>query len=643
MVRCTHKDYLSVNLEFNFEELWVGSVVSNSNNRKNWCGEFSGRPELADEIFEAIKIVASPRSPQGIRGFLYCLRTFWRYLDAFEKALEESGVVNKVQSLKGIDTVHGVRWSSPAGDGWTAPRPETYRTVLNILQTSRMRAGAAPLYWPPARNPDRVKRTDSPVKDQGILLIKLLTKSAHAIWERWRVADALAAQGRILLEFSLKQLSQLAVTTADIHATYRELIRRSREPAPILSALFEQMGIKTVPRWWPKLPVGHDREGQPINIENDLLPGLYPTGEDLYCLASLFMARSGWNPSTLFSLDCSANDTWFRPYSEKLAYLYSYKGRSKSWQDTVSPMGHPTHCYQIVKRLTERSEPLRRKIFEDASRCELPDVAERTPWISCRDSKSFQVLGLHSLNQMRAYLTKVVKIFNVSASPDQELPVFKPSDFRDVFAEVAYRAGNYSVFLTQIALGHKTAHSTRRYLRSLAWRRESELKLNDLVAGLFNQIEYHRMIDLTLLRAEMDGVVFDEVQIVRLETYRENRTYSGLGCVDPTRPPLWIDPSHPQDGAALCVSQQRCASCPKGKVFKDSLNMLVRCKVELELKRSKVGDLRWYQSTDSMDLEVIEATLTQWPESEVERSDSVWKEIIFKRDADFLAMEAGIH
>jgi hypothetical protein len=151
------------------------------------------------------------------------------------------------------------------------------------------------------------------------------------------------------------------------------------------------------------------------------------------------------------------------------------------------------------------------------------------------------------------------------------------------------------------------------------------------------------MIDLTLLRAEMDGIILDEAQIVRLENYRKNRTYSGLGCTDPTRPPAWIDPSHPQDGVAVCVSQQRCASCPKGKVFKDSLNMLVRCKVELEYKRSLVGDLRWYQSSDSMDLEIIEATLTQWPQAEVESLDSVWKKIVFKDGAEFLTLGAGIH
>ncbi|MCF5714423.1 hypothetical protein I9H06_17635 [Pseudomonas tremae] len=595
-----------------------------------------------NDLFEAIKVFASPMAPQGIRGILYSLRTFWRYLDALELTL--NGTDAAVKGIESIDTVHGVRWMSPAGDGWTVPPAGTYRTILRILQTSRRQAGATPLYWPPAKNPDRLSRADTPVKDQGVVMIKLLTKSAHTIWERWRRADSLAAQGRILLGFSPEQLSQLEVNPADIHATYREIIRQTREPAPILSTVYEKMGVNLpVPRWWPKHPVGHEREGLNLNIENDLLPGLYPSGEDLYCLASLFMARSGWNPSTLFCLDCSSSDSWFRSYSEALAYLYSYKERSRSWQDTVSPKNHSTHCYQIVKRLCERSDALRKKLLEEPSRCDLPEVAVRTPWLACRDSRSFQVLGPHSLNQIRAYLAKIIKKFNSSVLHENELPIFKPSDFRDVFAEVAYRAGNYSVFLAQIALGHKTAHSTRRYLRSLAWRKESELKLNDLLTGLFNQIEHHRMIDLTLLRAEMDGVTASEAQILRLENYRKNRTYSGLGCTDPNSPPAWIDPSHPQDGVALCVAQQRCASCPKGKVFKDSLDLLVKCKIELEIKRLEVGDLRWYQSSDSMDLEVIEATLTQWPEAEVKNSDSTWRSKIYNDGSAVLVMGAGVH
>ncbi|WP_146038879.1 hypothetical protein [Pseudomonas fluorescens] len=641
LVRSEHKDYISASLSVDFGELWLGSSDEKAKKNKNWSGGFSGRPGLADDIFPAIKTVAISRRPQAIQGLLHELRSFWRFLDSFEKNPGDLEVVEKVDSVARIETIHGLRWQRPTDDSWNAPRPEKYRSILLILQMSRRSFGLIPLYWPTAKNSDRVRRVDTPSKAEGLIMIRILTRRAHAIWKRWNDADSMAEQGEILLGCSKEELLTRAVTVADIHATYREVIKITNDPAPIMSEVARIMGLsKQLPRWWPKNPPGHPREGKWVNIQNDLLPGLYPTGQDIYCLALLFMARSGWNPTTVFALDCSTDQAWCRPYGEDHVWILSYKGRGSEWQDTVSPVQHSSHCFQIINRLIERTRPLRRKIQFNASRSNLPEVAARSPWLSVKDSLTIRVLSDENLPRLREFLSGLIQDHNELSS--EKLPSFRPSDFRDVFAEAAHRGGGYSIFLTQIALGHKNINTTRRYLRSLAWRKESEKDLNNLINTVFDQVEVHRVIDFPLLRARMDGVNVTDEQVSRLVAYRKNRTYSGLGCSTPFSPPESIDPLHPQDGKAICAQGHRCASCPRGVVFKESLHHLAKCLAELEWKRDNVGDVRWYESTDSVDMEVIQATLKQWPETEVFQAVSHWKCKI-KTGEHRVLFSAGIH
>lgn len=634
-----HKDYLTASVCTDFGELWVGSDGSRS---KNWLGSFSGRPGLASDMFPVIKIVAASRRPQAMATLLHELRSFWRFLDAFESDIQ-SFADERVDSVVSIDTIHGMRWLRPIENKWAAARPEKYRSVLSIIQAARQIVGLGPVYWPPAKNPDRLVRTDSPSKVHGIKIIRLLTRKAHHIWKRWDDADAMAKAGRSLIGFSKKELEEQSVTEADIHATYREVIILTGDPAPVMSAFARKVGFsKSLPQWWPRKKVG-PRAGRAISIQSDILPGLYPTCEDLYCLVSLFMARSGWNPTTVFALDCSADELWYRQYGEELVWIHSYKERGREWQDTISPRGHSTHCFQIILRLLARTEALRKKAKDDISRSALPEVAVRSPWLSVSDSTVIRSLTNDHLLRVRGFLTKLITAHNIEATVIDQLPIVKPSDFRDIFAEAAHRGGNYSVFITQLALGHKNSSTTRRYLRSLAWRKESESKLNTLVTEVFGQIEVHRVIDFTLLRATMDGVTITSEQIERLGVYRRNRTYSGLGCKSPHEPPEWIDPHHPHDGKAICAQGHRCASCPKGVVFKDSLPHLAKCLAELEWTRNHIGDVRWYESSDSVDIEVIRATLAQWPEEEVSRATSEWKRKIELGEHTILVSAAGTH
>lgn len=182
--------------------------------------------------------------------------------------------------------------------------------------------------------------------------------------------------------------------------------------------------------------------------------------------------------------------------------------------------------------------------------------------------------------------------------------------------------------MTQMALGQKSPSSTFKYLRSLAWRKESELKKNALLVAVFDQIEVHKKIDFTLLRAQLDGITVTNDDIARLEQHRKNRTYSGAGCGDPCDPPPYIDPTNPHDGNTPCAQGHRCPSCPKAKVFNDSLPLLTRRLAELQWLQENTPATKWLMSSEQDDMRVFEATLMQWTAVEVENHLTYWRERI---------------
>jgi len=640
-VKCTHKDYISLGGVIDFSELWNGATERRSGVR--WGGGFSARPGLADDLFDAIKAVALNKSPNSMRCLLSILRNFWRFLDAYEDSLSSSERIS-IDSVSKIDSIIGLRWLRPMTTVYAPAYLGEYNMVHTIVKISLLSRGLAPVYWPPATHPPTVSRKDTPSIKEGITIVRLLTKKAHEIWARWERADALAASGRVLDSKFVQSNKKFDVVEADIHATYRELIRCTGNPTPSFSDLFKFIGLvdSWMPKWWPERPDAGRTRGRFVNLESDLLPGLYPTFADLSCLSTLLMARSGWNVATTVGLDCSNSENWNRPYGDGLIWIYSYKDRARSWQDTISPENHAGHSYQIITRLLKRNEILRKSVTEDPEKCGYPDLAQRSPWVCALNSNKVGVLGNHSLSTLRRYLERVVQEYNNAKEDALKLPIFRPSDFRDVFAEAVHRGGNYSIFLTQIALGHKNLASTRRYLRSVAWRKESEFQLNSFVTALFEQIEIHRKIDITVLRAKMDGVNITQEHIDRLETYRKNKTYSGLYCSDPSHPPEWIDPKNPRDGSEICQQGHRCPSCPKGKVFEDSLEHIARYTAELEWRRENVGDLRWYQSTDCLDLEVYRETLKQWAVERVEIQVAFWREKINSGEHQVLIYSSGV-
>lgn len=614
-----------------FSEFWEGSPVEIAGLGSNsWKGGFRGRPQLAEALWPLVSALVLNMRREAACGLRSQLRALFRFLDKYE---ERFGAL--VDTLGDISDAMGILWLRPPVDGgWERPNSGTYLSVKKLLSAAK-ESQETRFWWPPAPVRARPLR-DVPSEAEGRALLHALKREVQDIYKRWDRADALAAAGVDVLVPSVGTRARgVALNEADCHATFRGLIARTGDPLPSKRKLGIELGLRSnnsnLPSWWP------------VNY-NDLIAGLYPTSSDAAVLLALFLARSGWNPGTAIALDIQ-NEAWAQPLGDgapALWWVQSFKVRSNTWQDTVSPEKLSTGCYQIVARMIKRTAALRDLVRADESRALLPELALRSPWLSA-ELGTTQVCVTSHVIPLNRVIARVTDKANARAA---ELRGTSPptstgtetrgastvvtirngitsTDFRDIFAGFVFRDSRYAWTLAQWALGHKHPSTTRRYLRSRAWREHTREALSRFGTILFDEIEVHRRVDPVLLRARAAGYSLLPSQVTQLEDWRR-RTYLGMGCLDPTLPDPSIDPTHPRDGVTTCANTHRCVSCTQGVVFDDSLEHLARRLAELNWLQKHASLASWSESTHPADVAVLTATLRQWPSDVVAREVDLW-------------------
>lgn len=645
VIQCRHTDYAHKNIGTDFSELWEGAPDKKPGSAgAKWIGGFRARPYMADQLMPSLRAITHNEKPRRLQTRLQDFRAFLRFLDAYELWAGAQGTKTfptSVNGLEGITTHHFQLWKTPSPSGeWQQVGRNAYISVAQCLRDAVGRLGLPPLTIPAYPRSDLGYR-DNPEEATGKLLVKALKREAIAIFTHWEHSDRLAAAGRNLIGVERTPTATKSDTTinveggvseADLHATYRAAVaandglRLTRLQFLSIVGYGDGEAHWHTPIWWPSYQDGPNA-GNHIKFI-DLQSGLYPTVEQVTILFLLFLSGTGWNPATAESLDITAEVNWCKEYTKKHIWLFAYKPRSQDWQETVAITRQRTGAYQIIKRLLARTEDLHRAIERDPSLCTNSKIGKRSPWLYQRTSQNDTTpirVGVLT-GQQTHVLRQVIAAHNAQQeSAEKHIPItLVTGDLRDIFAAAALANSNFSLFVAQLALGHKSSITTFNYLRRRAWRAESEQKKNAMFVTLIDQIETHRVIDITLLRAQMDGITVTQDQIDRLESFRRYSTYSGLACSDPTNPPAYIDPTNPRDGKTPCAQGHLCPGCPKGRVFNDSLLYLARRCAELEWLRDTLP-LEVFQDSSLADqLFVLRATLKQWSPKEVANHVARW-------------------
>ena len=584
-----------------------------------------------DSLWDDLVALVSNSSRVAAQGHRSSVRTFFRFLDGYEKAFG-----CRIETLGDVTDAVGVLWLRPPHDGgWESPTANAYTFCRRLIAQAKAEAGV-PFWWPPAPDrPPTLAHTAS--ASEAKLLLHELKRRVQATYKRWDRCDALAATGRVLLPVpSDKSTATFVPTEADLHATYRAFIASSGSPLPTRRDLLRAMNVISDRDRWPR--------AWPIRFD-ELISAVYPTTSDLCAFLALFLARSGWNPATALALDIT-NEQWaVRTGTDDapLWWIQSFKERSNSWQDTISPARLTTGCYQLVRALIDRTKALRQWVRDDPSQCELPELALKSPWIGISEAFSKSVVVLSRTDRLNREIADATQSANqrqedtwarANESRDPcavatDRPPLVPSgisasDFRDIFAGFVFKESRYAWTLAQWALGHRSPSTTRRYLRSRAWREQTRDSLSRFGTLVFDEIEVHKRLDPVLVKARAAGHDLEPAQVERLQAWRK-RTYVGMGCQNPTMPDPGVDPQNPRDGTSACINTFRCATCSQGVVFDDSLDFLARRIAELRWLQRQSPLATWAGSSHETDLAILLATVSQWSTVEVEERTSYWE------------------
>ena len=646
-VQCRHKDYFGETLSF--AELALGAPDNKiGKGSKNWGGGFRGRPVLARQLLPILSELYGATKPAHFNSRLSSFRTFWRFLDT----LDEAGGLLQVNELADIGIAHGVLWARKQ-----VPAYSSYFGVRQAIELAREHHGMSPLVWPSTQMPKaKVSEVATPEQVQKIYIF--LKHRVYETFAWWREADSLALKGRNLLLVPVEDRPTSSVTAADLHATYRALIAKTGNPVPSTADLFHELGYEAMSKGGGIRGISTIYKNSGTGIRK-LLDGLYPSSRSLQNMFYLFLIQTGWNPQVLLDINPS-DSNWAVPIGNLDSDIYrisSFKVRSGTWQRTIS-RGKPSHNpYQLIRRLWERTAPLRAASNSGQIRSSSKRIVSRSPWIfpvynaemgvSALDEQSYN--GGDYLRELCKEINQTTctkKLTEVKECPAVEMGSafvpedMKASDFRDVFIGNEFLQSGFNFVVAMFAANHASMRTTRRYLRDRSYRNYGEGELKKLMNHLWDETETRRTVDPAILRALCERGVISEPQRERWQNGKD-RTYLGMGCINPKAPPPAIDPTN--NGSGICRNQHLCVLCHLGIVFPDSLRDLTKRLAEVKTLRGKMPMSSWLRaSVLQAELEGLTGTIAQFDTAEAISLERFWLEEIREGRHTIIEWE-GVH
>ena len=615
--------------EADLSEFAVGGTVESipSRSRAGWAGDFKGRPALAEEFSEMVRLVRPPEI--NFDGTRWAMRSLFRFLDEAR--------LDGVETVADFTDGHGVTFKQWLG----GQRMSAYRKAKTALDRMRELQGLPRLFWP-ARAHDVTAQTEAVDREGMRRFYHGLKAEGKCVKNMFTEGDRLADAG----EDPRGQRASVGFRSASWHRrenhawlvrtlTRDRLIDRKELLSSSAFGLIKANDVETQKHDGPEYLVpGMTERGREGMVGK--LRWFHPSYHDTAIFLWLFLVGTGWNLSTALAIDVSADDAWFQrhPHKEDFAVIHAFKGRADRHQFTLSMMRPEWHPYRIVEFMVERTKILRATLryqldelrAKPTSRLIEQRIAQleaslKSPWLYHVVNKTGQVGALHNEDSHRLNeIARLVAEKHDLLDEHPSLGSMMTSVARDAWIGYAYVQSGYHVMLTTLAAQHAKARMLRHYLRARRYREHSENQVRAFQNAVFEEIRQGRIIDPTRLRLLVRNGEITEEQERRLLDIRQ-RTRLGMGCLDPTRPPREIAPSHP-DGMVCRV--QRCTGCRHGVVFAESMVPLARACAELVFIKRSMPLAAWTGSSFDDELASLEETLLQFDAAAVEAEMTVW-------------------
>lgn len=466
-----------------------------------------------------------------------------------------------------------------------------FRMFRAFADTTLRALGTRPTYWETPDDADVKKHI--PSEEQRKALRIALKRSCRTVLERWANSDRLS---QITVE---PQDPEEANLYRHVHHI-RNIQKKTGKVLPTSEELCDGVNQSTL-----------NTRGIYMQPARE---SIFPSRRDADAVWHLCLLNTGWNPSTLSSLDVAKkflfdhfkddpNDSHrrfvLRPETYELVGEKERAGGKEQvvigqWKTKDGP-GHLINTF--LKRVAPLREVLKKQLAQESIKYEMmvregavysdqtAQFAEvkfleqgcRSVWLYV--NRNGKIDWISSLNVQRrrldgeltCYVDEVVHMLNkqrASANAQRgqiddgplaslvPVPHVTPKDFRVWFADYVYRASNGNILQVRKELGHSLLRSTVNYLNTNIINQESSDAARRFLNILVSELDTGR-IDLTILaHLYRHGDLTPEQEELLAQARALPKSRMNVACKDPRHPPPHIKATAGED-----CDVHRCMLC----------------------------------------------------------------------------------
>ncbi len=584
---------------------------------------FSGRPELIHQLVPAIEESLAYAASQTVESYVKALREWWRVLDAVEKAATKAGQpMTRVEDACLLTQLH-CEYAHRSGMG-----RQRFGLFRRLVDDTRLALSFRRTYWESPEDSDTQKHI--PQQEHRNAVRFAIRSTCRKVLQRFESSDRLSqsdpnpnAPQEVELWRNVRYMHHIQRVTSKVLPTPDDV--HDRIPS------------------WALNTNGH--------FKMSLRESVFPNHWDAEAVWHQCLVCTGWNPSTLTTLDATKkflfdhfkddpNDPHRRFVLSAETYeLVGEKERAGGkeqivtgqWKTLDGP-GHLIKTYlmrveplrQIIKQQLEQ-EKLKYKQLDDAaysartsqfSKVSTLEQGVRSVWLYVDRSRNVSWLHEKSsqcgqVNGKQAtLLDEVVHLTNIQraatnvrrAESRRELlapvPHVAAKDFRVWFADYVYRASHGNMLHVKKALNHSRLGTSRGYSDTNILNQEASDAARRFLNILVEELDSGR-VDLTILtHLYRYGALTPEQEKLLAEARTLPKSRMNVACKDARHPPSQIKATVDRD-----CDVQRCLLCLENAVLlPESLNGIAMRAEELRALQGYLPIETWIEEMYEIEL-----------------------------------------